>query len=113
VGGRVSRFPSGGEPDRDCDPVLDELATAATSARDALNGNAMERLAVEALESGTVFVILLRWDRPARAFLARLRGCGSTIVPILVAAKVPTEELPDDLRVVPPESILAGGDLPL
>ena len=91
VGDRVSRFPSAGEPDHDCDPVLDELATASTTARDALNGNGMERLAVEALESGTVFVILLRWDRSAKAFL----------------------ELPDDLRVVTPDSILAGGDLPL
>ena len=113
VGDRVSRFPSVGEPDHDCDPVLDELATASTTARDALNGDGMERLAVEALESGTVFVILLRWDRSARAFLDRLHGCGSAIVPVLVSDKVPAGELPDDLRVVTPEAILAGGDLPL
>ena len=113
IGDRVSRFPSAGEPDHDCDPVLDELATASTTARDALNGDDMERLAVEALESGTVFAILLRWDRSARAFLERLHGCGSAIVPVLVSDKVPGGELPDDLRVVTPEAILAGGDLPL
>ena len=113
VGDRVSRFPSSGEPDRDCDPLLDELATASTSARDALAGDGAERLAVEALESGTVFVILLRWDRSAKAFLERLNGCGSTIVPVLVASRVPAEGLPDGLRIVTPESILTGGDLPL
>ena len=113
IGGHVARFPSNGEPDRDCDPLLDELALASISAKDAFAGNAAEDLAAEALESGTVFLILLRWDRAARKFLAGLDGHGARVVPVLVASHVPEEELPDTLRVVTPESVLAGGDLPL
>ena len=113
VGGRVSRFPSAGGPDRDCDPLLDELATASTSTHDAFSGDVAEALASEALESGTVFVILLRWDRAAETFLQRLQDSGSTIVPVLVTAKAPPDGLPDCLRVVTPDDILAGGDLPL
>ena len=113
VGGAVSRFPSNGEPDRDCDPLLDELATAAPSARDAFAGNGAKVLTEEALESGTVFVILMRWDVSARAFLDGLTDRGSLVVPVLVAPRVPEVELPDRLRVVTPESVLTGGDLPL
>ena len=113
VGGRVTRFPSTGEPDRDCDPLLDELATASTSAKDAFAGDGAEDLAAEALESGTVFLILLRWDRAARKFLGSLEGHGARVVPVLVAPHVPETELPDTLRVVTPESVLTGGDLPL
>ena len=113
VGGRVIRFPSGREPDRDCDALLDELATAKASARDAFAGKRAEALAEDALESGTVFVVLTRWDAAAKAFLCGMSGRGSRIVPVLVAAHVPETELPDDLRVVTPDSILAGGDLPL
>ena len=113
VGGHVSRFPSNGEPDRDCDPLLDELSLASTSPRDAFSGAGAETLAAEAIESGTVFVILTRWDTAAREFLDRLDGRGSQIVPVLVAPHVPDEELPDGLRVVTPESVLTGGDLPV
>ncbi len=113
VGGSVSRFPSNGEPDRDCDPLLDELAMAAASGRDAFSGNGAKNLAEEALESGTVFVILMRWDASARAFLDSLNDRGSLVVPVLVAPQVPEAELPDNFRVVTPESVLTGGDLPL
>ena len=60
-----------------------------------------------------MFVILTRWDAASRAFLGSLTGRGSRIVPVLVAPRVPDAELPDDLRVITPDSILAGGDLPL
>ena len=113
VGGRITRFPSNGEPDRDCDPLLDELATAPTSARDAFTGKRAEALADEVLESGTVFVILMRWDASSRAFLGSLTGRGSRIVPVLVSDRVPDAELPDDLRVITPDAVLRGGDLPL
>ena len=113
VGGRISRFPSNGEPDHDCDPLLDELATASTTPKDAFAGDGEEDLAAEALESGTVFLILMRWDRAARKFLAALEGHGARVVPVLVVPHVPETELPDTLRVVTPESVLAGGDLPL
>ena len=113
VGGHVIRFPSNGEPDRDCDPLLDELATAHASGRDAFSGKPAKNLAAEALESGTVFVILTRWDASARAFLNSLDDRGALIVPVLVAARVPETELPSGLRVVTPESVLTGGDLPL
>lgn len=113
VGGSVSRFPSNGEPDRDCDPLLDELAMAAPSARDAFSGGQAQALAEEALASGTVFVVLMRWDGSARAFLDNLNGRGSLVVPVLVAPHVPDAELPDNLRVVTPDSVLTGGDLPL
>ena len=113
VGGRITRFPSNGEPDRDCDPLLDELAMAAASGRDAFSGNGAKNLAEEALESGTVFVILMRWDASARAFLDSLNDRGSLVVPVLVAPQVPEAELPDNFRVVTPESVLTGGDLPL
>ena len=113
VGGHVVRFPSNGEPDRDCDPLLDELATANASARDAFSGKPAKNLAAEALESGTVFVILMRWDASARAFLNSLDDRGALIVPVLVSARVPESELPAELRVVTPESVLTGGDLPL
>ena len=113
VGGRITRFPSNGEPDRDCDPLLDELATASTSARDAFAGKGAAALAEDALESGTVIVILMRWDAASKAFLGSLTGRGSQIVPVLVSEHVPDTELPDDLRVMTPESVLRGGDLPL
>ena len=113
VGGRIARFPSNGEPDRNCDLLLDELATAATSARDAFAGKQAAAIAEDALESGTVFVILTRWDASSKAFLGSLTGRGSRIVPVLVAPRVPDEELPDDLRVITPDSVLTGGDLPL
>ena len=113
VGGRVTRFPSNGEPDRDCDPLLDELATAPTSARDAFAGKRAAALADAVLDSGTVFVILMRWDANAKAFLGSLNGRGSQIVPVLVSEHVPDTELPDDLRVITPEAVLRGGDLPL
>jgi len=113
VGGRITRFPSNGEPDRGCDPLLDELATASTSARDAFAGKQAAAIAEDALESGTVFVILTRWDAASKAFLGSLTGRGSRIVPVLVASRVPDAELPDDLRVITPDSILTGGDLPL
>ena len=113
VGDRIIRFPSNSEPDRDCDPLLDELATATTSSNDAFAGKRTKALAEDALESGTVFVVLTRWDAAAKAFLGSLRGRGSQIVPVLVAAHVPETELPDDLRVVTPDSVLNGGDLPL
>ena len=113
VGGRIVRFPSNGEPDHDCDPLLDELATAPNSARDAFAGKHAAALAEDALGSGTVFVILMRWDAASNAFLGSLTGRGSRIVPVLVADHVPDAELPDDLRVVTPESVLRGGDLPL
>ena len=113
VGGRVSRFPSNGEPDHDCDPLLDELSIAATSARDALAGDRAKDLAAEALESGTVFVILLRWDSATQAFLTSLNDRGARIVPVLVSRHVPETELPDGLRTVTPDSVLLGGDLPL
>jgi len=113
VGDRVTRFPSNGEPDRDCDPLLDELATAPTSARDAFAGKRAAALAEDVLESGTVFVILMRWDANAKAFLCSLNGRGSQIVPVLVSEHVPDSELPDDLRVITPEAVLRGGDLPL
>ena len=113
VGSRVSRFPSNGEPDRDCDPLLDELATAATSTRDPFAGNEAKNLAEEALESGTVFVVFTRWDASARAFLDSLKDRGTPVIPVLVAPHVPDAEMPDDLRVVTPESILTGEDLPL
>ena len=113
LGGRITRFPSNGEPDRDCDPLLDELATASTSARDAFAGKGAAALAEDALESGTVFVILMRWDAASKAFLGSLTGRGSQIVPVLVSEHVPDTELPDDLRVMTPESVLRGGDLPL
>lgn len=113
VGGHVSRFPSNGEPDRDCDPLLDELATAAPSPRDAFAGKQAENIVSEALESGTVFLILLRWDRAAETFLAGLNGRTARVVPILVANRPPDAELPDDVRIVAPESVLRGGDLPL
>ena len=70
-------------------------------------------LAEDALESGTVFVILTRWDAASKALLGSLTGRGSQIVPVLVAPHVPDEELPDGLRVVTPESVLTGGDLPV
>ncbi|MBR3689064.1 MAG: DUF58 domain-containing protein [Lentisphaeria bacterium] len=113
VGGRITRFPTNGEPDRNCDPLLDELATATTSARDAFAGKGAAALAEDALESGTVFVILTRWDAASKAFLASLTGRGSQIVPVLVAERVPDTELPDDLRVITPDAVLKGGDLPL
>ena len=114
VGGRVSRFPSdGAAPDRDCDPLLDELATAAPSGRDPFAGSRAEPLASEAVESGTVFLILLRWDASARAFLDKLDGRGAQIVPVLVSAHVPVDELPDGLRIIAPDAVLTGGDLPL
>jgi len=113
VGGRISRFPSNGGPDRDCDPLLDELSVASTSPRDAFAGAGAKDLAAEALESGTVFLILLRWDPIAETFLKSLSDRGSRVVPVLVAAHVPESEMPDGLRVVTPETILAGGDLPL
>ena len=113
VGDRIVRFPSNGEPDHDCDPLLDELATAPTSARDAFAGKHAAALAEDALGSGTVFVILMRWDAASKAFLGSLTGRGSRIVPVLVADHVPDAELPDDLRVITPESVLRGGDLPL
>ncbi len=113
VGGRITRFPSNGEPDRDCDPLLDELSTATTSARDAFAGKQADALAETALGSGTVFLILTRWDAAAKAFFGSLTGRGSQIVPVLVAARMPDTELPDDLRVVTPDSVLTGGDLPL
>jgi uncharacterized protein (DUF58 family) len=113
VGVHVSRFPSNGEPDQNCDPLLDELATASTAARDAFAGKQAESLAVEALESGTVFVILTRWDAAVKSFLGSLTGRGSQIVPVLVSGKAPDEDFPDELRVVTPESVLAGEDLPL
>ncbi len=113
VGDRITRFPSNGEPDRGCDPLLDELATASASARDTFAGKRADVLAEDALKSGTVFVILMRWDAAAKAFLAGLDGRGSRIVPVLVSEHVPAAELPDDLRVVTPETVLKGGDLPL
>ncbi|MBR3506265.1 MAG: DUF58 domain-containing protein, partial [Lentisphaeria bacterium] len=113
VGGRITRFPSNGEPDRGCDPLLDELAVASTSARDAFAGKQASPIAEDALESGTVFLILMRWDTASKAFLGSLTGRGSRIVPVLVADHVPDTELPDDLRVVTPDSVLTGGDLPL
>ena len=113
LGDRVVRFPSDGRPDRDCVPLLDELALAAPSSRDAFAGRQSENIAAEALESGTVFLILLRWDDPARKFLGSLNGNGVRIVPVLVSDHVPESELPDGLRVVRPDSILRGGDLPL
>jgi len=113
VGGRVSRFPSNGEPDRDCDPLLDELAMASTSAKDAFAGSGAKTLSGEALESGTVFVVLMRWDEAARAFLESLKDRGSQIVPLLVSPNVPEGDLPEDLRTVTPEYVLTGGDLPL
>ena len=60
-----------------------------------------------------MFLILLRWDRAARKFLGSLEGHGARVVPVLVSAHVPESELPDTLRVVTPESVLTGGDLPL
>ena len=113
VGDRITRFPTNGEPDRNCDPLLDELATASTSARDAFAGKGAAALAEDALESGTVFVILTRWDAASKAFLGRLSGRGSQIVPVLVTERVPDTELPDDLRVITPDAVLRGGDLPL
>ena len=113
VGGHITHFPSNGEPDRDCDPLLDELATAAPTARDAFAGGQAEIIATEALESGTVFLVLMRWDRTARTFLSALTGRGARIVPLLVARKMPDAELTDGVRVVPPDSVLLGGDLPL
>jgi uncharacterized protein (DUF58 family) len=113
VGGHVSRFPSDGGPDHDCDPLLDELSTAKASGRDPFGGSLAENLAAEAVESGTVFLILLRWDAPARAFLDRLNDRGAQIVPVLVSRHVPETELPDSLRVIEPDSVLTGGDLPL
>ena len=113
LGDRVVRFPSDGAPDRDCSPLLDELAMIAPSARDPFAGKQAENVAAEALESGTVFLILLRWDVSARKFLDCLNGRGVRIVPVLVAEHVPETELPDGLRVVPPDSVLRGGDLPL
>ena len=113
VGGHVSRFLSNGEPDHDCDPLLDVLATATTTSRDAFAGKEAETLAGEALESGTVFVILTRWDAAAKAFLHSLNDRGSLIVPVLVSGRVPDADFPDELRMVTPESVLAGGDLPL
>ena len=113
VGGRVSRFPSNGEPDRDCDPLLDELAIASTSSRDAFAGSRAKDLAEEALESGTVFLILLRWDPTAKAFLDSLNDRGARVVPLLVSGHVPGTELPDGIRTVTPESVLLGGDLPI
>ena len=113
VGGRVSRFPSNGEPDRNCDPVLDELAMASTSAWDAFSGSRAKDLSEEALESGTVFVVLIRWDDSARAFLDSLNDRGAQVVPLLVSARVPEAEFPEDVRTVTSESVLMGGDLPL
>ena len=113
VGGHVSRFPSNGEPDRDCDPLLDELSMAVPTPRDPFSGDRAEALATEALESGTVFVILRRWDAVAREFLGRLDDRGSQIVPVLVSSHVPDADLPAGLRVVTPKSILTGDDLPL
>ena len=113
VGDRITRFPSTGEPDRGCDPLLDELATASTSVRDAFAGKQAAAIAEDALESGTVFVILTRWDAAAKAFLGSLHDRGSQIVPVLVSEHVPAAELPDDLRVITPEAVLKGGDLPL
>ena len=113
VGGRIVRFPTNGEPDRNCDPLLDELATASTSARDAFAGKGAAALAEDALESGTVFVILMRWDAASRAFLGSLTGRGSRIVPVLVSERVPDTEMPDELRVITPDAVLRGGDLPL
>lgn len=113
VGNRICRFPSNGEPDGDCDLLLDELATAAASPRDPFAGNAAKSLSEAALESGTVFVVLARWDSSARAFLDDLNDRGSIVVPVLVAQHVPDADLPDNLRVVTPESVLMGDDLPL
>lgn len=113
VGGRITRFPSNGEPDLGCDPLLDELAVASTSARDAFTGKQAAPIAEDALESGTVFLILMRWDAASKAFLGSLTGRGSRIVPVLVTEHVPDTELPDDLRVITPDSVLTGGDLPL
>jgi len=113
VGGRASRFPSNGEPDHDCDPLLDELSTATTTPRDAFAGNGAKDLAAEAIESGTVFLILMRWDAAAQNFLNSLNDRGARIVPFLVSRHVPESELPDGLRVVTPESVLLGGELPL
>ncbi len=113
IGGRITRFPSNGEPDRDCDPLLDELTTAAPSGRDAFEGKGAAALAEDALESGTVFLVLTRWDASSKAFLGSLTGRGSRIVPVLVSDHVPDAELPDDLRVITPDTVLRGGDLPL
>ena len=113
VGSHVSRFPSNGEPDRDCAPLLDVLATASPSAGDAFSGSGAKSLSEEALESGTVFVILTRWDASTGAFLDSLNDRGSMVVSVLVTPHVPDAELPDNLRVVTPESVLTGGDLPL
>ena len=113
VGDRITRFPSNGEPDRGCDPLQDELATASASMRDAFAGKQADALAEDALKSGTVFVILMRWDAAAKAFLSGLDNRGSRIVPVLVSEHVPAAELPDDLRVITPEAVLKGGDLPL
>ena len=113
VGGHVSRFPSDGGPDHDCDPLLDELSTAKASAHDPFCGSLAENLAAEAVESGTVFLILMRWDAPTRAFLDRLNDRGAQIVPVLVSPHVPDAEMPEILRVIDPDSVLTGGDLPL
>ena len=113
AGGRIGRFPSEGMPDIGCDPLLDDLATVSTSSRDMFAGEGGKALAAEALGSGTVFVILLRWDAVVQKFLDGLNGRGARIVPLLVSSHVPESELPDGLRVVTPESILLGDDLPL